>query len=451
MCRAILDGVACECEQYDAPKNEDAPPMCRECGHGKSRHSTVAPIAPVAIATSNKAVLDLFNLRSDRRIAEVLPAKAQLMDFSAAKEDALRNYRRSEDDPKAAYKAKKVDVVKKTAPPSKSKEIIISELVLFTCGVNKFTLCGSAKAPTRIDIDQLASYKFVAKDVALNQAWSHEEFTTKLRALFPEAFQWLAGVTSESSSSDHGSWVLLNKHYQTLQVLRNVSATGSDAAKYTIKTAHGLLLYIALNHPDRLPKTVYRAWYTGRPEEQDTSSVNGEGGDEDLLQINSAEDDFESSDYDLSRDHNAYSEGEAEVHVVPGRYDMRLEPPASKRKRESIESISEDEQPPSKKLKLAGNKSSPAAPGPSTPTQSSLEPLFIRRSSLLSTKKDDKKGKGKHRNAAEHICTCMKVSSAPTVVYRQLHSLEDLKQEAYDQDEATFVNPWHAAYKPPYF
>ncbi|KAJ6447565.1 hypothetical protein C8R45DRAFT_948479 [Mycena sanguinolenta] len=412
MCRAILDGVACECEQYDAPKNEDAPPMCRECGHGKSRHSTVAPIAPVATATSNKAVLDLFNLRSDRRIAEVLPAKAQLMDFSAAKEDALRNYRRSEDDPKAAYKAKKVDVVKKTAPPSKSKEIIISELVLFTCGVNKFTLCGSAKAPTRIDIDQLASYKFVAKDVALNQAWSHEEFTTKLRALFPEAFQWLAGVTSESSSSDHGSWVLLNKHYQTPRSCETSALLGQMLPSTRSKQLMGFC---------STSVTILTAWYTGRPEEQDTSSVNGEGGDEDLMQINSAEDDFESSDYDLSRDHNAYSEGEAEVHVVPGRYDMRLEPPASKRKRESIESISEDEQPPSKKLKLAGNKSSPAAPGPSTPTQSSLEPLFIRRSSLLSTKKDDKKGKGKHRNAAEHICTCMKVSSAPTVVYRQLH------------------------------
>ncbi|KAF7366366.1 hypothetical protein MSAN_00893100 [Mycena sanguinolenta] len=314
------DGEECECDAYDAPEKKDAPSLCRECGHGKSKHAPIPSIwAESSSAANKRAVLTAFNSHSDKKVAEVLPVKERVTDFSTARKDALKNYR-----PSAPESKLKKTPANKTASTSKDT-VAISEIILLTCGIKNYHL-KVPKAPSRHEIDTAAHYQCVATNSVLNIAWTHEELSTELQKLFPRPFQ----------SSGEAGWRVLTKDYKKLHVVCNDHPTGADVVKYKVsKTAqHGVQLYIGtlFEYLESLiftycstalvktvSQSVYDTWYTGPEIVQESSSIHGE---EDTLDtfINDEEDSSSNStaagssdDYDPIQDPDAESDDNMEV------------------------------------------------------------------------------------------------------------------------------------------
>ncbi|KAJ6462903.1 hypothetical protein C8R45DRAFT_1107972 [Mycena sanguinolenta] len=312
MCRGTTDGKPCDCEAYDAPLKADAPSKCLECGHGKSRHpAVIQPTVSVATA-SRQGVMDAFNLRADKKISEHLPAKDRVTDLSAAKADAMRGYRVV--DPEAAKKGKG-NTKLKAATHSKSKDTVVSEVVLLTCGLNRKgdKLIGSAKAPSMVEIERRSLHQCVASDVTWAPEWTHQACTTKLTGIFRVPFEWLASVG--------GDWMVLSKAYNNLHVVPKLEPTGSDGVKYKIpKTAtRGTMLYIALSH--EVPNEVYQSWYTGPPVQESSSVIDGE---ENFIDIDSQDENMRSSDYHPTQDVDA-----SDTEIVPRAIRHRAMPHAA--------------------------------------------------------------------------------------------------------------------------
>ncbi|KAJ7204023.1 hypothetical protein B0H12DRAFT_1080533 [Mycena haematopus] len=166
----------CDCDAYDPPEDPKKRSKCRECGHGKSKHSPIPNELPGG-GGNKRDVLDVFNAHSSVKIAEALPAKDKVTDFNVARKDALKNFRVKEDSKQLKPKRK----IPTIPPPlSKSKDIVIvSEIVLFTCGI---------------------------------------KFSDKLAELFPQAFLPSGGT----------AWRILGKEYQRLNVVRKDEPAGAD-------------------------------------------------------------------------------------------------------------------------------------------------------------------------------------------------------------------------------
>jgi len=104
-CRDSINGMQCCCEFFSEPVDSTAPRVCRECGHGFSKH----PNALVAIQNSQEQasglqpgtsgrhrILEVFNKQASSSIVKQEPASKGVTWGSrlhAAKDESLRGFR----------------------------------------------------------------------------------------------------------------------------------------------------------------------------------------------------------------------------------------------------------------------------------------------------------------------------------------------------------------------
>ncbi|KAK7057292.1 hypothetical protein R3P38DRAFT_3168799 [Favolaschia claudopus] len=321
MCRAVVDGTACTCERYSPPTDPEAPPMCRECAHGESRHDVPSksqrrkrkdrkreqdrkrergrqqhhevqdeetdqddgepkkkkkkaskPVSAPATSSSGKpSIQAIFNAHASadtKSICDLLPPTAAVNDFTAAaaKKEALTGFRPTQ--------ATQANGKRKSGPktPKASSASIINEIVLLTDGVSsKYKLRGSVKAPSPQDVFMRGKHGCVARDVAINADWDHKQCTAEMANLFEQPFQ-AAGV--KPNTADSVSWVVVGKSYQSLFVAEDkLQPTGACLLKYKHKTTEGSWrVYLALKKT--VTPSTYRSWYEAPPQEAATSEAD---------------------------------------------------------------------------------------------------------------------------------------------------------------------------------
>jgi hypothetical protein len=106
MCRGkTVDGSPCDCEEYDPPQDTKSQSICRECGHGKSKHTERGQEQK---SMGKKSVLDVFTAHAEKTVAERLPATDRVADFGSARDDALKGFRVKPEDSKKPKSNKKV-------------------------------------------------------------------------------------------------------------------------------------------------------------------------------------------------------------------------------------------------------------------------------------------------------------------------------------------------------
>ncbi|KAK7027723.1 hypothetical protein R3P38DRAFT_3190809 [Favolaschia claudopus] len=311
MCRAVVDGTACTCERYSPPIDPEAPLMCRECGHGESRHDIPSKAehkkrrnrkreqregegdetdqdggepkkkkkrkasktaSASAKATSGKPTIQaIFKAHAGadtKSICDLLPPTAPVNDFTAAaaKKEALTGFRPTQ--------AAQGNGKKKSAPktPKTPSSPVVYEIVLLTDGVSsKYKLRGSEKAPSPQDVLMRGKHGCVARDVAINANWDHKQCTTEMANLFEQPFQ-AAGV--KPNTRDSVSWVVVGKTYQSLFVVEDkLQPTGACLLKHKHKTTEGSWrVYLALKKT--ITPATYRSWYEAPPQEAATSEAD---------------------------------------------------------------------------------------------------------------------------------------------------------------------------------
>ncbi|KAJ7862694.1 hypothetical protein B0H13DRAFT_1899969 [Mycena leptocephala] len=356
LCRAKTnDGEACDCEEYDEPQDPSAPSRCHECGHGKSKHK---PSREAQQGDGKKStVLDIFAAQSQRRIQDLIPATAQVTDFGTARADTLKGYRVVPQD-KAISKQKVAG--KKKAPNSKPKDTSV-KVVLLTCGVKNVLLaCGVknkelriSRAPTLVDLKHMALHGCVATGVRIGPDSTYDECTEHFAQIFPNAFSY----ANTKRKTDSGLWMVVAKNYQTLRLVPNMKPTGADLIEFKSESSKkDVSIFIALTRS--VPDKVYNSWNEGSIAWQEQSS---DIQDDELLYSDGSQIEDGSSDYDPMKDPDA--DGLKTAHLPTGRYETRLAPVPSIRKRESMaredsdsDSDIEQAQPAAKKQKLASGR-----------------------------------------------------------------------------------------------
>ncbi|KAF8215158.1 hypothetical protein K438DRAFT_2008603 [Mycena galopus ATCC 62051] len=328
MCRGITDGIPCDCNAYDPPVDPKAPSLCRECAHGKSKHSDLpSTAAPHSSVKTKKSVLDVFTSRAEKTISERLPSKDRITDFGTAKQDTLRGFR-VEDAPRQDA-SKKPKGKKKAGKGTEVavKETVASKVVLFVSGVKNQQLQGSTKALTLVDIDLLGLHQCVATDVVIKDNTTHQDCTDLFERLFSPMFEWMA------KNKKGGTWVIISKECHTLRVVPKARPNGADIAQYQIpkRKTQEIMLFIALTKT--VPVDQYKSWFTGPVIQEPSSGI--ESDNEDVLMVASSNDN--NSDYDPVRDPDAEDYGFSPRPVAFEKYQTRKDPVPSKRKMESVD------------------------------------------------------------------------------------------------------------------
>ncbi|KAJ6479157.1 hypothetical protein C8R45DRAFT_933932 [Mycena sanguinolenta] len=464
MCRAFAqDGSPCECEEYDAPVDENAQSLCRECGHGKSRHghpasrATQLPLPSKPSVTNQATVFDVFQAHSahvERSVGQRLPMTSRATDYSTAKEDAMKGFR-----PKSGTKEDKKDdkklkrkvlflwlcpldqaqaKKKKQDPKSSSKETMLSQVILLTCGVKtaqkngqkKKELRGSSKALSPIDIMNRFNHGCVSSMVKANVEWTNDECTKFLSKLFPKAFQ----------SSDSSSWYLVSKSYHKLEVVPILKPTGKDMANFKNKKDGSL--YIVLGK--QISVNIYESWYKGNDHEP-SSDVESIHSDDDSEDGGSESEQLHESDYDPTKDQDADDDDDTNFTFIPQRYETREDPELSKRKRESLEDSDADERH-AKRTKLSAFSQSAA--NPSGSTSSKREPLFLPSPGPPAVENLEPSSSSAKHTRHSQKCKCRKISPPSLRVISKIHGTMDDIDTALVQ---TYTNPWDESYQPPIF
>ncbi|KAF8180716.1 hypothetical protein K438DRAFT_1768262 [Mycena galopus ATCC 62051] len=299
-------------------------------------------------------------------------------------------------------------------------------------------LRGSSKAPGQVDIAHLGLHGCVATGVAIDPEWSHEESTRRFSALFSDAFLY---KDEKSSSPLDTRWFILSKERSVMRVVPNRNPTGADVVKFKKIADNIVTVYIALKKT--IPESVYTGWYT--PEVVETSSV---ASNDDIAMGSDDFFDESSSDYNLSKDPDASSDiDDNPAQLITGRYDTRIAPTASKRKRDSLDSVEQEQ--PVKKLKLIVNRgittnavaSSSKVPPLFITGSPSPSPSYFRTPSLSPAPLILRASK-----ASE--CSCLRVSPPPIFVMSELSSAYDATMSR-DVSSGPYINPWHPDYQPP--
>ncbi|KAF8144147.1 hypothetical protein K438DRAFT_1993127 [Mycena galopus ATCC 62051] len=351
MCRGITDGIPCECDAYDPPVDPKAPSLCRECAHGKSKHSNLpSTAAPHSAVQTKKSVLDVFTSRAEKNISERLPGQDRITDFDTARQDALKGFR-VEDSPRQDT-GKKPKGKKKAGKGTEVavKETVASKVVLFVSGVKNQQLQGSTKAPTLVDMDLLGLHQCVATDVVIKVNATHQDCTDLFERLFSPMFQWMA------KSKKGGTWVIISKECHTLRVVPKARPNGADIAQYQIPKAktQGIMVFIGLTKT--VPVDLYESWFTGQVIQEPSSGI--ESDNMDVLMVASSDgSDDNNSDYNPVRDPDAEDYDFSPAPVPFEKYETRKEPVPSKRKMESVDN--DIEQTAVKKQKIYGRASHP--------------------------------------------------------------------------------------------
>ncbi|KAJ7683336.1 hypothetical protein B0H17DRAFT_1227836 [Mycena rosella] len=210
MCRAkSANGDECDCEEYDKPEDVTAPSKCMECGHGKSKHGPekveAQPVQPAQKKAKKSTVLDVFTAQSEKHIHDLLPVTSRLADFSAARSDALKDFRVAPDE---------------------------------TAGIQ----AGAKKLKKKG-----ALHGCVATNVVIDHDWTYTECTDQLAQLFPTAFEYARQHTRKNDAL----WVIASKEYQNIRIVPKLVPTGADLVKYKLDKKTGLIgisLYIGDFH-----------------------------------------------------------------------------------------------------------------------------------------------------------------------------------------------------------
>ncbi|KAK7008326.1 hypothetical protein R3P38DRAFT_3211365 [Favolaschia claudopus] len=417
MCRETLEnGNHCTCEEYDPPSDPNAPSICRECGHGKSRHGPRRPDAvqqpprrqpedndtPPPSKTSRPTVTAIFEARASKHVTDALPAIHRVVDIEEAKQDALKNYR-----------IKDKEVSKKTPKqkPGSAKEkpavnVKFDQIILLTCGVNsKHQLRGYSKAPTPKEVSVRRAYGCISQNVTVSKTWSHAECTSELSKLFRKAFAF-AGV-----EAGKGTWFVVRKYYQTMEVIDELNPTGETLCQHRLKNDRGSFLFIVLKKA--VPQSVYRSWYKGPPKEAPSSDVEN------------------TSEVPVDDDGNMDDEEDY--------LDTSTTPLTRSRKRQldifEVSDSDNDETPVSKKVKLAVKGKQSETPLAST---SKLASNF---------KEDDHAGLNNMGAFLYDLQARCLVSPPPLFITGTELPLWEANNRHLFQ--AAFVNPWHKDYKFP--
>ncbi|KAJ7849315.1 hypothetical protein B0H13DRAFT_2361273 [Mycena leptocephala] len=357
---------------------------------------------------------------------------------------------------------------KKKAPNSKPKDTSV-KVVLLTCGVKNVLLaCGVknkelriSRAPTLVDLKHMALHGCVATGVRIGPDSTYDECTEHFAQIFPNAFSY----ANTKRKTDSGLWMVVAKNYQTLRLVPNMKPTGADLIEFKSESSKkDVSIFIAPLHlalTRSVPDKVYNSWNEGSIAWQEQSS---DIQDDELLYSDGSQIEDGSSDYDPMKDPDA--DGLKTAHLPTGRYETRLAPVPSIRKRESMaredsdsDSDIEQAQPAAKKQKLASGRPYTAQIASSS-CQS--EPLFLPSDSISTYTSAFGKAQSYSLSRAGPStpkfsqgnyplkCACQKVSPPPTVIRRT-------SCPSWDHDGSptispdTYINPWNSAYKPPAF
>ncbi|KAJ7939744.1 hypothetical protein B0H13DRAFT_1850512 [Mycena leptocephala] len=235
------------------------------------------------------------------------------------------------------------------------------------------------------------------------------ECTKYFAEIFPKAFEH---AMMHTQNPEGGIWMIAAKEYKALRLVPKVKPTGADIINFKQKDVP---LYIVLVKP--IPDEVYASC----------------------------------SDYNPAKDPDGDDEG---IVSMPERYEMRLHPTPSIRKRQALaasESDSELDDVMVKKRKLnsgkpytnqIGSSSRRSEPSPS----SKAIPLRLYSDSRVPTSKISPSASNGQQQSSK--CSCQRVSPPPTVV------ISKLVRPPWDEDSlfmspSTYVNPWNPGYKPP--
>ncbi|KAJ7183657.1 hypothetical protein C8R46DRAFT_1067560 [Mycena filopes] len=209
-------GDGCDCEEYDPPADPNVPSKCQECGHGKSKHPKPSE-APAAPAKTKKSVLDIFQSKTAKTLAQAIPVLSSRtsagVGYAEAREESLKGYR---EDEKGRPKPGATKTSKK--PDDKAKgSVQIAKVILLPCGSiarRNGQELREDTVPTGVDIAHMKNHGCVASNIQINPDWTHEECTQRFTHLFPEQF---AFAHENAKSNDAASWSLVSKERQRVR------------------------------------------------------------------------------------------------------------------------------------------------------------------------------------------------------------------------------------------
>ncbi|KAF7375593.1 hypothetical protein MSAN_00447900 [Mycena sanguinolenta] len=304
---------------------------------------------------------------------------------------------------------------------SGSKEIILNQVVLFTCGVKKNgqkkELRGSSKAPNAIDLMNRANYGCVATTAKANVDWLYQDCTHFFATLFPKAF------VKQSSTS----WFLVSKSYHTLEVVPIPKPTGADIVKFRNKDGSVYIVLAKSISPD-----IYQTWYKG-PVHEPSSDVETFGSDS--YSDGSSESEVHNSDYDPAKE-------DADIGHETGEAPEPL-----KCKRESHQDSDADKEDRGKKrTKLTVLPQFTA--NSSASTSKNQEPLFLPSPdspTIWNSERRTSSARGTKRRSKK--CTCRKITQPSRRVIAKIHGDEDKIDAILVY---SYINPWEDSYLPPF-
>ncbi|EGO01523.1 hypothetical protein SERLA73DRAFT_176838 [Serpula lacrymans var. lacrymans S7.3] len=116
-----------------------------------------------------------------------------------------------------------------------SNKVKVSQWILLINRINTAGRLRDVKAPSRIEIDMLASHgcSYIdneAGELSFSREWTHDEVDTYLRRIFPSPFEYVDNYTKGKTTKS--AWVLMAKENRKIALVPKDKPSGKDLYHY---------------------------------------------------------------------------------------------------------------------------------------------------------------------------------------------------------------------------